>query len=108
MDGRVWDASKVVEAINQSPQQLHRLMSRPGLVIGILRVLPGGIDTQGTHDMDELYTVVGGHGLLRLGDVEHPVGPGTVVYVPRGVPHRFHGNKELLTMAYVMVPSERA
>jgi mannose-6-phosphate isomerase-like protein (cupin superfamily) len=108
MDARVWDAARVVETIDQSPQQFHRLMSRPGLVIGVLRVRPGGVDTQGAHDQDEVYAIVGGRGLLRLGDVDHPIGPGSIVHVPRGLPHRFHGNKELLTMAYVLVPAEGA
>jgi mannose-6-phosphate isomerase-like protein (cupin superfamily) len=105
MHGQVWDASQVVETIDRSPQQFYRLLERPGLVIGVLRVLPGGLDIQGTHDQDEVYAVVGGRGLLRLGDVDHPVAPGSVVLVPARVPHRFHGNKELLTIAYVLVPT---
>ncbi len=108
MDGRVWDASKVVETIDRSPQQFHRLLSRSGLVIGVLRILPGGLDMQGTHDQDEVYAVVGGRGVLRLGDVDHAVAPGSIILVPAGVPHRFHGNKELLTLAYVLVPAEPA
>lgn len=104
--GHVWDAFKVVETIDQSSQQFHRLLTRPGLVIGVLRVLPGGVDLQGAHDQDEVYAVVGGHGILRLQDNDYPVGPGSVAFVPRGVPHRFHGNKELLTLAYVLVQPE--
>lgn len=106
MDGRVWDSAKVVETIDHTPQQLHRLLSRNDLTIGVLRVHSGGMDLQGTHNQDEVYAVVGGKGLLRLGDVDHPVGPGSIIYVPAGLPHRFHGNKELLTLAYVQVPAE--
>jgi mannose-6-phosphate isomerase-like protein (cupin superfamily) len=105
MEARVWEAAKVVETIDQSLQQFHRLMSTPDLSIGVLRVHPGGLDMQGTHSQDEVYAVVGGRGLLRLGDVDHAVGPGSIIYVPAGLPHRFHGNKELLTLAYVMVPA---
>jgi mannose-6-phosphate isomerase-like protein (cupin superfamily) len=106
MDGRVWDAFKVVESLGQAPQQFHRLLARPGLVAGVLRILPGGMDTQGTHDQDEVYACVGGHGVLRLGDRDYPIGPGAIAFVPGGVPHRFYGNRELLTMAYVLVPRE--
>ena len=108
MEARVWDSAKVVETIDRSPQQFFRLMTRPDLVIGVLRVLPGGVDMQGTHNQDEVYAVVGGRGILRLGDVDHPVGPGSIVFVPAGLPHRFHGNKELLTLAYVLVPGAQA
>jgi len=105
MDGRVWDAPKVVETIDRSPQQLYRLFERPGLVVGVLRVLPGGLDIQGTHDQDEVYAVVAGRGVLRLGDVDHPVSPGSIILVPARLPHRFHSNKELLSMAFVLVPT---
>ena len=106
MEGRIWDSAQVVETIDQSPKQFHRLLSRPGLVIGVLRVRPGGVDTQGAHDQDEVYAVVAGRGLLKLGDVDHPVAPGSIIFVPKGAQHRFYGNKELLTLAYVLVPSE--
>ena len=104
MEGRVWDAFKVVEIIDRSQQQFHRVFERPDLVVGVLRILPGGVDTQGTHTEDEVYAVVGGRGLLRLGDIDHPVAPGSIILVPQGVPHRFHGNSELLTVTYVLVP----
>jgi mannose-6-phosphate isomerase-like protein (cupin superfamily) len=104
MDGRVWDAFKVVETIDHSPQQFHRLLDRPDLVVGVLRIRPGGVDLQSAHQQDEVYAVVGGRGILRLGEQDHAVAPGSVVFVPRGIPHRFHGNKELLTLAYVLVP----
>lgn len=31
MNERVWDASKVAETISHSPQQFHRLLTRPDL-----------------------------------------------------------------------------
>lgn len=105
MEGRVWHASQVAETIDQMPQQFFRLLNRKDLTIGVLRIQPGGLDMQGTHTQDEVYAVVGGRGLLRLGDVDHPVSPGSIVFVPAGLAHRFHGNKELLTLAYVMIPA---
>ncbi len=107
MDGRIWDALKIVETIDRSQQQFHRVFERPDLVIGVLRIRPGGVDTQGAHKEDEVYAVVGGRGLLRLGDADHPVAPGSIIFVPQGVPHRFHGNTELLTVTYVLVPASQ-
>jgi mannose-6-phosphate isomerase-like protein (cupin superfamily) len=104
MDAQIWDASRVVERIDKTQQQFQRVLERSGLAVGVLRVQPGGVDTQGAHDEDEVYAVVRGTGLLRLKDRDHPVGPGTVVFVPAGMPHRFHSNPELLTVAYVLVP----
>lgn len=105
MEGRVWHASQVVDTIDQMPQQFFRLLNRKDLTVGVLRVHPGGLDMQGTHTQDEVYAVVAGRGILRLGDVDHPVSPGSIIFVPAGLAHRFHGNKELLTLAYVMIPA---
>jgi quercetin dioxygenase-like cupin family protein len=37
---------------------------------------------------DELFYVISGQGTATLGDVEKPVGPGDVIYVPRNAVHR--------------------
>lgn len=105
MAGRVWQAAQVVDTIDKTPQQFFRLLSRDDLTVGVLRIQPGGVDMQGTHAQDEVYAVVAGRGIVRLGDVDHPVEPGSIIFVPAGLAHRFHGNKELLTLAYVMVPA---
>ncbi|HEY7452949.1 MAG TPA: cupin domain-containing protein [Thermoleophilaceae bacterium] len=36
---------------------------------------------------DELFYVLEGEHLFRVGDEEHRAGPGDVVFAPRGVPH---------------------
>ncbi len=105
MQGRIWDAFQVAGTMTGPVQQFHRLHSRGDLTVGVLRILAGGVDLQGTHAQDEIYAVIGGRGILRLGDLDHPVGPGSVIYVPAEMPHRFHGNKEPLILAYVLVPA---
>ena len=36
---------------------------------------------------DELFYVLEGEHVIQVGDDEFPVGPGGVVFAPRGVPH---------------------
>src|SRR5437899_1479250 len=64
------------------------------LSAGLYVLAAGQDDPQTPHAEDELYVVTAGRAVLRVseGDTasEHPVGPGSVVYVPRTVPHRFH------------------
>jgi mannose-6-phosphate isomerase-like protein (cupin superfamily) len=36
---------------------------------------------------DEIFYVLEGEHVFRVGDVDHEVGPGDVVFAPRGVPH---------------------
>jgi len=55
-----------------------------------LYVLPaGGTDDQTPHVEDEIYYVLDGRAVLDVDGEANPVGPGSVVYVRAGVPHRF-------------------
>ena len=38
-------------------------------------------------DEDELFYILEGEHVIRVGDEEHTVGPGGVVFAPRGIPH---------------------
>ena len=50
---------------------------------------PRGTDLQTPHTRDELYVVMSGSGRFVNGEGRHPFGPGDVLFVPAGVPHRF-------------------
>ncbi len=50
---------------------------------------PRGMDPQAPHTRDELYVVVEGSGWFVNGPERHRFGPGDVLFVPAGVPHRF-------------------
>ena len=42
------------------------------------------------HDAHDLYVVIlRGWGTMRLGAESRPVGPGSILYIPRGTPHAF-------------------
>jgi len=50
---------------------------------------PRGADRQTPHTRDELYVVMSGSGQFVNGAERHPFGPGDVLFVSAGVPHRF-------------------
>jgi len=50
---------------------------------------PRDVDTQTPHRRDELYVVMRGAGWFVNGEERHPFGPGDVLFVSAGVPHRF-------------------
>jgi mannose-6-phosphate isomerase-like protein (cupin superfamily) len=50
---------------------------------------PSGVDPQTPHTRDELYVVMRGAGWFVNGGVREPFGPGDILHVPAGVPHRF-------------------
>ncbi len=70
-------------------------------------VLPaGGTDPQSPHTEDEMYYVFAGVARIRIGEDEHPVEPGDVIYVERGVEHRFIDIEERLELLVVFAPAE--
>ena len=70
-------------------------------------VLPaGGTDDQEPHTEDEVYVVLEGRADVRIGDDRHPVEPGDVVYVDRGVDHAFVDIEERLDLLVVFAPPE--
>ena len=59
---------------------------------GTLRLLiyaPLKHDPQRPHEQDEVYVVASGRGAFVRNDERVEFGPGDVMFVPAGVPHRF-------------------
>ena len=50
---------------------------------------PRGTDPQTPHTRDEVYVVMSGTGWFVNGPDRRRFGPGDVLFVPAGVPHRF-------------------
>jgi mannose-6-phosphate isomerase-like protein (cupin superfamily) len=55
------------------------------------------------HDRHDLFVVIlRGHGAMRLGAEERPVGEGSILYVPRGTPHAFRNGGGGVAVAYAV------
>ena len=50
---------------------------------------PQKTDPQQPHTRDEVYFIISGRGTFVREGARQDVGPGEVLYVPAGVPHRF-------------------
>ena len=60
-------------------------------------------ETPHRHDRHDLLIVmIEGHGFMRLGDAERPVGQGSILYVPRGTLHAFRNAGASPAVAYVV------
>ena len=69
---------------------LVRVRRRPsGGAFSLFEELPPLADTplHVHRDEDELFYVLEGEHVFRVGDDEHTLGPGGCVFAPRGVPH---------------------
>jgi mannose-6-phosphate isomerase-like protein (cupin superfamily) len=68
----------------------------------------GATDPQQPHAEDELYHVVSGRAVLRVGEEDQPVTAGSTVFVAARVAHRFHSITEELVTLVVFAPPETA
>ncbi|HEV7516474.1 MAG TPA: cupin domain-containing protein [Thermoanaerobaculia bacterium] len=56
------------------------------------------VDPQKPHTEDEIYYVIDGRAVLDVDGEDHPVEPGSILYVQAGVPHHFHSISEELSL----------
>ncbi|GAA2237027.1 cupin domain-containing protein [Streptomyces amakusaensis] len=74
--------------------------------VGLYALEAGELDTQRPHQQDEVYLVVSGRAAITVGLETTQVGRGSVIYVPAGVPHKFHHVTEALRVMVVFSPPE--
>ncbi len=84
----------------------YEFISIPALSVGLYTLPTGSSDPQQPHTEDEVYYVVSGRAVLRVGDEDQPVTTGSVVLVAAGVPHRFHSITVDLTVLVFFAPAE--
>ena len=70
----------------------------PALSSGIYFLPAGAKDLQSPHDEDEVYYVVSGSARLKMGDEEHVLQAGSVLYVPATSSHSFIEIEEDITL----------
>ncbi len=96
-----------IEAERSSRATLyHEFMRVPALSAGIYRLEAGATDPQSPHTEDELYYVVAGRGMITVGEQTRPVVPGSLIFVPATIPHRFHDIAVALDLLVMFGPAE--
>ena len=90
----------------QSDRLYLEFLHVPALSMGVYTLPAGTEDPQQPHSEDEVYYVTHGMATVRVGDDDQPVVPGSIVYVPAHVDHRFHDVTEDLTVLVFFAPAE--
>src|SRR5438105_1163437 len=67
----------------------------PGLELGVYVLVAPEPDRQQPHEDDEIYVVLEGSGMLRVGDEDVAVQEGAAVFVEAGAEHRFSAYEQL-------------
>jgi mannose-6-phosphate isomerase-like protein (cupin superfamily) len=81
-------------------------LRRDSMSCGLYVLEAGAADPQEPHQQDEVYLVLDGRAQLTVAGQDQPVGPGSVVFVARTVPHRFHDVRERLSVLVFFSPAE--
>ena len=76
------------------------------LSVGLYLLAAGAADDQTPHNEDEVYYTVRGQAKLRVGADDHPVRPGTILFVPALAEHFFHDIQEELVLVVFWAPPE--
>lgn len=78
------------------------------LSVGLYLLPAGGTDDQNPHNEDEVYYAVSGRAKLRVGEQDHPVQPGMLLFVPALAVHFFHDIDEELVLVVFWAPPEKS
>ena len=104
MSGSAWqvfDVANLSKLVEGSEPRLHDFLRGPSLSGAIYRLPAGSRDMQAPHLEDEMYVVLEGRAMLRIGAQQHEVRPGIVLYVSATAEHSFFDIEEDLTLLAV-------
>jgi mannose-6-phosphate isomerase-like protein (cupin superfamily) len=67
----------------------------PGLELGVYVLVAPEPDRQQPHELDEVYVVLEGRGVLDVEGTATPLAEGEALFVPAGAEHRFTAYEQL-------------
>jgi mannose-6-phosphate isomerase-like protein (cupin superfamily) len=86
----------------------YEFLRVPALSTGIYVLPAESADPQQPHGEDEIYFIASGRGMIQVAGEDRPVRPGSIIYVPATVDHRFHSITEDLQILVFFAPAEGA
>lgn len=101
-----FDLARLLEDQNALAKPYFEFLRKPSLSMGIYRLAEGASDLQSPHREDEVYVVLEGKARISVGEEDRPVEKGSIVFVERTVPHRFHSIEEDLRVLVFFAPAE--
>lgn len=97
-----FELAQLMQDHQDSGRAYHEFLRVPALNAGIYVLRAGEPDSQQPHDQDEIYYVISGTASFSCdGHDDHTVTTGAVIYVEKGVGHRFHSITGDLTLLVI-------
>ena len=103
---QAYELDEVQQAHVATGQLWHEFLRVADLSMGLYRLPAGGTDPQQPHSEDEIYYIIDGRGQIMVDGEDRPVQAGSIVYVGKGVDHRFHTIEEDLQILVFFAPAE--
>ena len=95
---QVFQLEDLSEKVVGEEPRFHEFLRVPSLSGAVYRLPAGSRDMQAPHLEDEVYIVTEGRARLRVGDQDHEVRPGTILFVRATEEHSFFDVEEDLTL----------
>jgi len=102
----VRETSDLLDARRRAGKPYLEFLRVPSMSCGLYELPKGGPDRQRPHSEDEVYYVIRGRAQIRVGSEDRTVRPGSVVFVPALMDHRFHDIEEDLALLVFFAPPE--
>jgi mannose-6-phosphate isomerase-like protein (cupin superfamily) len=103
---QAFDLDEIRARRQQAGRAYLEFLRVSSLSVGVYHLQAGEPDPQRPHGEDEVYFVVAGRGQFRAGSEVSSVQPGAVLFVEKGVEHRFIDITEDLTVLVFFAPAE--
>ena len=97
-DWQVFRTDELTSRVAGSEPRVHEFLNQPSMSGIVYRLPAGSRDLQAPHMEDEIYVVLEGRARLRVGEQEHVIGPGHVLFVRATMEHSFFDIEEDLTV----------
>jgi len=101
-----YELAQLIQQHTNNNKLYLEFLKVPDLSMGLYVLPAGGEDPQSPHTEDEIYYVVSGKAVIRVGGDNRDVQAGSIVYVAKNVDHRFHSIAEELTLLVFFAPAE--
>jgi mannose-1-phosphate guanylyltransferase len=95
--------AKLIKRLEQEDRHYREVLSEDSMRVELAQY-PNPAP-KNPHSEDELYFLVSGSGMVRVGEETHAVDEGDVVYVKQGLEHDFFDIEEEITALVVFVGS---
>ena len=97
-DWQVFKIPELIEKVAGSEPRIYEFLKKRSMSCMVYRLPVGCRDLQAPHAEDEVYVVLEGKARLKIGETEHEIGPGYILFVRATTAHSFFDIEEDLTV----------